>query len=602
MFAMLNMTDSMSRVEWFADLEDELEAGLFELDRYLEISDCNQFLAEMLGYESPAELKGKSVAHFLWEPNSANSLLNALKDNPNLRKHPLKLKRKDGAMSLMEMSCNAISLEHGEISRVKGVLRDVTFKVFNDENPVGLFLINNSPSGEDIISHVNLTFAKMHGFDKVSDVLGKPSGIFQASQLGYAEYKEELNKAANENRPLLDYYMEIKDNKGIKRNVVVNVRFLSDRDGQIRVGAVYDLTDHVAKNTRTLEADFGALLHTYIATVNGLRDTMGMLVKAHGNDVLVQDKTVNRTAATNLLNGHKKRLETLLVELENIAAERKVGADMMERLRKPWRRYSDKQMEREKDNAAWARRNMIEMRTALDALRNTPLPRELVKNTRTELEEILRLTTVMSLSLSLDELNERIPEFYYFRDYMRRKDTEMQDSKPQNIIPLLVDASQFLDEFASIRKVAIVHHFNPNEQAFVQCNGTSLNRAFHCLLHNAIKYSWSKRGDSPPYVDVRLEKKQDAIEITIENWGVAIRREEMENDLIFKFGQRGAIADDRGRSGTGIGLYDAHNIITKHGGALQLSSEPTFGNPAEVYTNPFITKAIITLPIVIAKT
>ena len=156
----------------------------------------------------------------------------------------------------------------------------------------------------------------------------------------------------------------------------------------------------------------------------------------------------------------------------------------------------------------------------------------------------------MSLSLSLDELNERIPEFYYFRDYMRRKDTEMQDAKPQNLIPVLLDAAQFLEEFASIRKVAIAQHFNPQDNILVRCNKGALNRAFHCLLHNAIKYSWSKRGDNPPYVDIRLEKKQDTIEIVIENWGVAIRREELENDLILKFGQRGLIGNKVARFST----------------------------------------------------
>jgi len=597
-YAMLNLTESMRRVEWYADLEDELEVGLFMMDRHLKIADCNHFLAEILGFDSTADLKGKPVTEFMWEPNAANDLLKALLETPKLRKEPMKLKRKDGAMVLIEMSCDASSLEAGEISRVRGVIKDITFKVFYDDLPVGLFLINSSLSGEDIVSQVNYTFAKMHGFEKVSDVLGKPSDIFQANPVSYAKYKEELNKAARENRPLLDYYMEIKDKQGRKRNVIVNVRFLPDQDGQIRVGAVYDLTDHVAKNTRTLEADFGALLHTYIATVNGLRDTMGMLVKAHGHDVLVQEKNVNRVAATNLLNGHKKRLETLLPELEKMAEERKVNADLIERLRKPWRRFSEKQMEREKDNAAWARRNMIEMRNGLESLRNTTMPRELVKNVRSEIDEILRITTVLSLALSLDELNERIPEFYYFRDYMRRKDTDLRDVKPQNIIPALVDATQFLEEFASIRKVAIAQHYNAQDNILVRCNRASLNRAFHCLLHNAIKYSWSKKGDNPPYVDVRVDKKQDTVEISIENWGVAIRKEELENDLIFNFGQRGSIADDRGRSGTGIGLYDAHNIISKLGGSLRISSEPTFGNPPEVYSNPFITKVLITLPIV----
>ena len=76
-----------------------------------------------------------------------------------------------------------------------------------------------------------------------------------------------------------------------------------------------------------------------------------------------------------------------------------------------------------------------------------------------------------------------------------------------------------------------------------------------------------------------------------------IRREELDSGLVFQFGKRGRESEDRGRSGTGIGLYDAQDIITKHGGTLRVTSEPTFGNLPDIYTNPFITRALITLPV-----
>ena len=80
------------------------------------------------------------------------------------------MKRKDGGMTLVEMSCHALSLEFGEITRIKGVLRDVTFKVFYDDSPVGLFLINKNKEGKHIVSQVNETFARMHKFDNVADI------------------------------------------------------------------------------------------------------------------------------------------------------------------------------------------------------------------------------------------------------------------------------------------------------------------------------------------------------------------------------------------------------------------------------------------------
>jgi signal transduction histidine kinase len=116
------------------------------------------------------------------------------------------------------------------------------------------------------------------------------------------------------------------------------------------------------------------------------------------------------------------------------------------------------------------------------------------------------------------------------------------------------------------------------------------------LLNNAIKYSWTKGTDRNAHIDIYVERKRNQVEIIIENWGVPIRKEELQDNQIFQFGRRGVEADDRGRSGTGIGLYDANEIITQHNGELRLTSEPTIGNPPEVYSNPFITRAYITLP------
>ncbi|MFN0213435.1 MAG: PAS domain-containing protein [Saprospiraceae bacterium] len=596
--AMINITSSMTDMEWFAEFEESFDAGFFELDEHFSITSCNAKTAEILNYTEKGSLIGRPVNKLFWEPDQAKILLDNLRRTPHLHNRRLKLRRKGGAMVIVAMHCLAFPDETGLITRAKGVIRDVTFDIIAKDVPVGLFMVTTNTEGEEIFSRANDAFAHIYGYQTEEDIIGHPITDFHISAASYAGFKKALDEAADKDLPLLDYFLDMKDVQGKKHNVVTNVRYMPGENRRLRVGVAYDLTDHVGKQLRILEADFGALLHTYIATVNGLRDTMGMLIKAHGNDVMVNEKNIDRSATGNLMAGHIKRLGTLIADLEQMGAERGVGSELFDRIRKPWRRFSAKQMEREKDNASWSRRNMIEIRNGLDTLKKTGLSRELLKSTRTEVDEILRLTTVISLSLSLDELNERIPEFYYFRDYLRRKEIELQDAKPQNVVAILLDATQFLEEFASIRKVAITHHLNPNDPVLVNCNKASLNRAFSCLLHNAIKYSWSKRGDTTPYIDIRMDKKQDSIEISIENWGVAIRREELENDLIFQFGQRGQIADDRGRSGTGIGLYDAQNIITKHGGTLRLTSEPTFGNPADGYSNPFITKAFISLPIV----
>jgi len=601
--ALLCIALSMSDIEWFAEFEEMMMAGCFEVDSRLVIADCNRAFAKMLQFGSPAELKGKMLDDLFWEPGKAAALFEEIKQNPHLEDRQFKLRRNDGAMLIVRMNCIGIPDGSGGVARFKGTIRDVTFEIIQNDLPVGLFLVSKNQKGEEIISRATPAFAQIHGYESPEEILSKPISIFHNTPATFEAYKTELDKAAAANLPLLDHAMEILDKQGKKRNVVVNARYVADENRELRVGAVYDMTDHVRVHARTLEEDFSALLHTYIATINGLRDTLKMLMKAHGQDLLKDAEHIDRAKAAAEIVGRKKKFEEYLSELNKTTEERNLDDPQLAKLRKHWRNLStgDIAADKEKDSASWNRLNLIEIRKSLKGLKNLNLPRELLRNIRIETDEMLRLTSIISISIAIDELNERLPEFYYFRDYLRRGDSLQQDLKTQNLVPVLLDAVRYLDEFASVNRVTVNLNFSQRDNIPVLMHKTSLNRALHSLLHNAIKYSWSKGQDRLPWVDVRLEKKQDSVEIVIENWGVPIRKEELESGSIFQFGKRGRESEDRGRSGTGIGLYDAYDIITKHGGTLRLTSEPTFGNLPEIYSNPFITKTYITLPITSEK-
>lgn len=592
--AMLNIADSMSIIEWFAEFENELELGLFEVDKDFVIVDCNPALATMMGYSHIRELKNRPVADFLWNQEDVHELLEAIKEHKFLKKRQVKLRRKDDAMVIVEMSCSAISWEEGQIARVKGILRDITFEIIQQVNPLGLFLVTAKPNGEDIFSRVNDTFARIHGHDSANEILGLPANTFQPKSND--NYLAALKTANKKHEPLLEHFMDIIDKNGNMHNVVVNASYVYGEEEKIRVGAVYDLTNHVGKHKFTLQTNFSAVLHTYLATIDGLRSTLGLLMKAHGQDLLKGEAQIDRLKAAAEIARHKPRLNSLLEQLTTVAAERDVDESKLGPIQKFWRNLSAAH-ESEKSNASWLRLNLIEIRKSLETLKNLNLPRELLRAIRVEAEEMLRLSSMVTISISVDELNERIHDFYYFRDYLRRGDAEKQDMKSFNLIAIVNSAIQFLEEFASLNGVSIKQLFNARENIAVSCNETLLSRAIHSLLHNAIKYSWSKGQERRPWVEIKVEKKQDTVEIIIENWGVPIRKEELENDFIFQFGKRGKESDDRGRAGTGIGLFDARDIILRHGGTLKITSEPTFGNMPEVYTNPFITRAYITLPI-----
>jgi signal transduction histidine kinase len=82
-----------------------------------------------------------------------------------------------------------------------------------------------------------------------------------------------------------------------------------------------------------------------------------------------------------------------------------------------------------------------------------------------------------------------------------------------------------------------------------------------------------------------------------ENFGVPISKDEIENGSIFQFGYRGMSSSDRGRMGSGIGLYDARSTAIRYGGNISIESHPVHpGTPEEDYTVPHLTKVIFSLP------
>ncbi len=256
--------------------------------------------------------------------------------------------------------------------------------------------------------------------------------------------------------------------------------------------------------------------------------------------------------------------------------------------------------EREKDNASMTRQILVKMRDTLYALGKLPLPKEPIREVSREIEEMLRIANAVSISIVRDEMGDRLPDFIYFREYMRGKEPDENDFEILNLTGIVLDVIRSMEEYAAQRNVEIRTEFSRRERVLVRGHKTLLNRAFYSLIHNAIKYTWSKGEERQPWLSVRIEKnlREHYVLVTIENWGVPIRKEELETGAIFEFGIRGKEFDDRNRSGTGIGLYDAKDIITRHKGSLELTSNPTFGNPEEVYTNPFITRVFIKLPIV----
>jgi signal transduction histidine kinase len=95
--------------------------------------------------------------------------------------------------------------------------------------------------------------------------------------------------------------------------------------------------------------------------------------------------------------------------------------------------------------------------------------------------------------------------------------------------------------------------------------------AVYNLVNNAIKYS-------PPdtVVRVRATRNGDDVHLTVADQGIGMDQSEMRN-LFQKF-YRTRRAEASGEKGTGIGLSIVQQIISHHGGRIEVASEPGKGS------------------------
>jgi signal transduction histidine kinase len=182
------------------------------------------------------------------------------------------------------------------------------------------------------------------------------------------------------------------------------------------------------------------------------------------------------------------------------------------------------------------------------------------------------------------------------RSYILTRVKPKEKSKKVNIYDLLIGVIQNITEYASNRGIELKLNASDIRNLYVEVYEIDLVRALLNILHNAVKYSWVRKGSSKAYVQIDGKADTEWIYLSVENWGVAITEKEIEQGLIFNVGYRGTISSDRRRPGTGLGLYDAKKVIEKHKGQLTISSSPSLGNPANDYSKPFVTTVYIKLP------
>jgi len=161
---------------------------------------------------------------------------------------------------------------------------------------------------------------------------------------------------------------------------------------------------------------------------------------------------------------------------------------------------------------------------------------------------------------------------------------------------LLESLAEEMEPLASEKGCHII--VNTRQEGLVaRISQEKIRMALRNLLDNAIKYSFNNQRIGIAASAVVLG---NTLEIVFRNYGIGIPKDKLET--ILREGERGKVVDierpSKDRSGTGLGLPIAMDIMHEHGGTLNIDSFPTVATKEGEYLR-YVTKVTVTLPLVL---
>ncbi len=228
------------------------------------------------------------------------------------------------------------------------------------------------------------------------------------------------------------------------------------------------------------------------------------------------------------------------------------------------------------------------------------LPRETLRDVLRDAESLERVICLADVARTRIAVIQMDIALRALRDFVTTEIRHEEDAATHPLDDILRDSIKQLAEFARVSNVELV--WRDRDRELELCgNVRDLTRCLVDLLHNAIKYSWTRDKSKTPWVTIRTLGNDRLVTVEIESWGVPITEDEIRDGLIFKVGYRGKWSTDRGRLGTGIGLCDARRVAETHGGVLDVESRPARGDNMasdhrDYYRQPFITTVRLRLP------
>ena len=601
---LISLMINISRGDRYHRLFNELPVGIFSFRTRAGLINANPRFLEMHGYSDIEEVRRKGAGIFMRHPSNLEDLGKKLLREGGIRNEYQEHIRKDGTVFTASISASALLGKNGQLSGWEGILEDVTtqeiYLQLVNEVPIGLYHVRINDQGKHELLHCNQRFAENRGYSR-KEMIGKDLRDFHPSAQAFREFYDILLEKDREGQELADHIIPLKNG----RRYEVHIKLLKDHRGNItgRVGAERDVTDYLETRQQLdeLTTDIGKVLHSYTSTLIHSKQTMDAVIRSFaeapeikGDGMLAGDEVILKKISHQIsaLDATARRI---LEKDKNIGHLGQAAPGELIRLLDLLKDTEQRQQEIQR--LAVIRDVAIKIRKIINEAGKGNFPRELLKEARRQLREILRLSSLITLRRGVDAVLEMETTVNNLRGYILTRVKPKEPIQKLDLYDMLVGAAKTLETYASHRNVELRLNAKEVWNTYVDGYEDDLARALLNVLHNAVKYSWTRLGPQKAYVAIEAGQDRDWVYVSIENWGVAITPDELEKGLIFSVGYRGINSSDRRRPGTGLGLYDARKVIVeKHGGKLTVSSKPSLGNAENDYSHPFITTVTMQLP------
>lgn len=144
-----------------------------------------------------------------------------------------------------------------------------------------------------------------------------------------------------------------------------------------------------------------------------------------------------------------------------------------------------------------------------------------------------------------------------------------------NIVSVVEDVTLSVVRYALLKRINI--HFDTNEEeCFIKCDSSMIQRALLNILSNAIKFTEENKNI---YVNVFVRDK--FIEINIKDEGIGISKE-VQHIIFEKFIQNDK-SFNRMNEGSGIGLSIVKSILVLHNGYVEVESKLNEGATFKIF-------------------